>query len=217
MGNFIDLPFAWFNFAPLVYNKPILVLKLVLASKSPRRHQLLKAMGYDFEIRTADTDESFPADMPAMEVAPYLALKKADALLHTLQADELLITSDTTVVLHGEIYNKPEDYDDAVRILGNLSGNMHEVVTGVCLATRESKKVFHEIAKVYFKPISTESIHYYIEHYQPYDKAGAYAIQEWIGLTHIARIDGSYSNIMGLPTERLYDELTAFLGNANAR
>lgn len=180
---------------------------LILASKSPRRQMLLRESGFDYTLRLMDVEESFPADMPAVEVAEFLARKKAAAMLADLKADELLITSDTTVVLDNAIYNKPEDREDAIRILRQLSGRVHTVVTGVCLSSTTRQHSFSEKAFVHFKPISDADIEFYIDKYQPYDKAGAYAIQEWIGLTHIAKIEGSYSNIMGLPTERLYEEI----------
>ena len=182
--------------------------KLILASKSPRRHLLLKEMGFNFEVRTLDTDESFPEEMPAEEVAEFLARKKAHALRETLAPGELLLASDTTVVLDGRVFNKPADYEDGLRILGELSGRAHTVYTGVCLMALDTERSFCVASRVHFKPISEEAMRFYLDHYQPYDKAGSYATQEWIGLTHIERIEGSYTNIMGLPTQRLYDELT---------
>jgi septum formation protein len=166
-------------------------------------------MGYDFDVRTLDTDESYPDELPAETVAEYLARKKAHALRETLAPGELLLASDTTVVLEGRVYNKPADYEDALRILGELSGKTHTVYTGVCLLSLEFERSFTEASQVFFKPIGEAAMRFYLDRYQPYDKAGSYATQEWIGLTHIERIEGSYTNIMGLPTQRLYDELKA--------
>jgi septum formation protein len=142
-------------------------------------------------------------------VAEYLARKKAEALRDTLSPGELLLTSDTTVVLEGRVYNKPADYEDALRILGELSGKAHTVYTGVCLLALDVERSFCESSRVYFRPIGPEAMRFYLDRFRPYDKAGSYATQEWIGLTHIERIEGSYTNIMGLPTQRLYEELKA--------
>lgn len=183
-------------------------MKIILASKSPRRSQLLKEIGYSFTIRTKETDESYPEDMPVREVALFLARKKAHDCAEFIQnKDEILLTADTTVVWNDKIYGKPENRADAIRILSDLSGQMHEVVTGVCLYSLSQEVCFAETACVYFAPLSPDEITNYIDSYQPYDKAGAYAIQEWIGLAKIRKIEGSYSTIMGLPTARLYDEL----------
>jgi septum formation protein len=186
-------------------------MKVILGSKSPRRQELLKGMGIDFELRTMDVEEDFPADMPALEVAEFLAKKKANAMrsLITTQ-DEVLITSDTTVVLDNQIYNKPVDEADAIRILSLLSGKTHTVVTGVCLTSLEKQISFNEHAYVTFAEMSQSEILNYIRTYRPYDKAGAYAIQEWIGLTQITKMEGTYSNIMGLPTARLNQVLKEF-------
>jgi septum formation protein len=164
-------------------------------------------MGFEFEVRTLDTEESYPDDLPAEAVAEFLARKKAHALRETLAPGELLLASDTTVVLEGQVYNKPADYGDALRILGELSGKTHTVYTGVCLLALDLERSFCEASRVFFKPIGEEAMRFYLDRYKPYDKAGSYATQEWIGLTHIERIEGSYTNIMGLPTQRLYDEL----------
>lgn len=184
--------------------------KLVLGSQSPRRKQLLAGCGFEFDIRVKDTNEDWPDGMPVKDIAEYLARKKADALRGELGHNELLVTSDTTVLLEGRIYNKPADADDAVRILSELSGKTHSVVTGVCLSTKDVQKSFSETSLVVMKEISPDHIRYYVEQYKPFDKAGAYAIQEWIGLTHILRMEGSYSNIMGLPTERVFEEIINF-------
>lgn len=187
-------------------------MRLILGSKSPRRQDLLRGMGFHFELRTMDVDESFPSTIPALEVAEYLAKKKAGAMAHLLlDNQELLITSDTTVVLNNRIYNKPVDEADAIRILSELSGNTHTVVTGVCLSSLTQQESFCEHAYVTFKDMSESDILYYVRNYKPYDKAGAYAIQEWIGLTQIAKMEGTYSNIMGLPTAELAKRLGKYV------
>lgn len=189
----------------------ILNKKIVLASKSPRRSQLLAQAGFRFAVKTEEVDEDYPDTLPAEEVAPFLAEKKAVACAHFLEsADEVLLSADSVVILDGKIYGKPTDYQDAVEILGKLSGREHLVVTGVCLLSKSRKRVFHDLSYVQFQHLSPEEIHYYIDHCQPFDKAGAYAIQEWIGLCKIVSIRGSYSNIMGLPMEMLYRELVKF-------
>lgn len=185
--------------------------KIILASKSPRRSLLLNQAGFSFEIKTKDVEESYPDNLPALDVAPFLAEKKANACMDFLTAEnEILLTADSVVILDNIIYGKPEDYEDAKRILSNLSGRIHEVVTGVCLASLNKKKVFASVSKVHFNTLTNEEIEYYIEKEKPYDKAGSYAIQEWIGLCKISKIDGTYSNIMGLPMEAVYKELIAF-------
>lgn len=185
--------------------------KIILASKSPRRSQLLAQAGFRFEVKTKEVEEDYPADMPADEVAPYLAEKKAMACSDFLEnEDEILVASDCVVILDDKIYGKPVDYQDAVRILKDLSGRVHRVMTGVCLLSKDKKRVFHEVAHVHMESLTDEEIHYYIETYQPFDKAGAYAVQEWIGLCKIPKIEGTYTNIMGLPMESVYRELAQF-------
>ena len=184
--------------------------RIVLGSQSARRQQLLKGLDIDFEIKTLDnTEEIFPADMPAGEVAPYLARRKAEAL-QPLADDELLITADTVVVVDGKIYGKPSDKEEARSMLQTLSGRMHEVITGVAITTAERSVVFAVSTKVWFTNISTEDIDYYIECYRPFDKAGSYGIQEWIGFVGIERIEGSFYNVMGLPIHRIYRVLKDF-------
>ncbi|MAT53741.1 MAG: septum formation protein Maf [Saprospirales bacterium] len=186
----------------------ILKKKIILASKSPRRHQLMREAGFHFEVKTREVDESFPDDMPLEEVAPWLAEKKALACADFLETDEdILLTSDCVVIVDGQILNKPEDKEDARRMLSMLSDNMHTVVTGVCLLSKKKKRVFARSADVFFHPLTSEEIDFYIDNYQPYDKAGSYAIQEWIGLCKIKRIDGTYATIMGLPMDAVYEEL----------
>ena len=183
--------------------------KIILASKSPRRSQLLEAGGFAFEVRTREVEETYPPETPVDEVAEFLARKKAHACKDFLDADdEVLLAADCVVVHENTIYGKPRDYNDAFRILKNLSGNEHRVITGVCLLSKNKEKTFSGVSKVFFAPLSDEEIDYYIREYQPYDKAGAYAIQEWIGWCKILRIDGTYSNIMGLPMSLVYQELS---------
>ena len=184
-----------------------LSIPIILASKSPRRKQLLEEAGFNFEIKTKDTEEVFPEDMPAREVALYLAELKAQACDDLLEHGKVLLTADSTVVLHGQIYNKPEDRADAQRILRKLSGNAHEVITGVCMRTPDTTYSFDAVSRVHFLPLSDEEIDYYIDNFKPYDKAGAYAIQEWIGHCKIERIEGTYDNIMGLPVHMIYKEI----------
>jgi septum formation protein len=181
--------------------------RIVLASKSPRRQHLLKELGLTFEVRTKDTDESFPPDLQGAAIPEYLARKKADAFEGELKADELLITADTVVWVNGQVLNKPEDHADAVRMLHLLSGKMHQVFTGVCLQTTTHTKVFSAETKVFFKDLTDAEIEHYILHSKPYDKAGAYGAQDWIGLVGVKRIEGTYFNVMGLPMYELYLEL----------
>ena len=189
----------------------ILNKKIILASQSPRRRQLLEQAGFTFEIKTKPIDESFPADMPVDEVAPFLARQKARAAREFITGDEVLLTADSVVILGDTIYNKPEDAEDARRILRALSGQVHRVITGVCLLSKEKERVFSGESRVHFAELSDDEIDYYIRTCQPFDKAGAYAIQEWIGLCKIDRIEGTYANIMGLPVDLVYREMGAFV------
>ncbi len=184
--------------------------KLILASKSPRRSHLLNEAGIPFEIRLQDVEETFPDDMPSEEVAEFLSRKKAAAIIPTLKKGEIVLAADSVVILDDVIYGKPVDYDDAFRIIRLLSGRTHSVITGVCLASKEKTTSFSGISEVTMEELSDEEIDYYIKNFKPYDKAGAYAIQEWIGLCKISSIKGTYSNIMGLPVDLVYKELSAF-------
>jgi len=190
----------------------VLQKKIILASKSPRRRQLLEQAGFRFEVKTQDTPEDYPPDLPAEEVAPYLAQKKGRAAKGLRQSGEVLLTADSVVILDGKIYEKPKDREDARRILKQLSGRKHRVITGVCLSDDKQESVFAGQSDVQFEPLSEAEIDYYIERFQPYDKAGAYAIQEWIGLCKISKIEGTYANIMGLPVDLVYQEMQHFLG-----
>lgn len=184
--------------------------ELILASKSPRRKQLLADLGLTFRVEVLDVDESFPLEMPAGEVAAYLADKKAQAFLPVLQPNQLVITADTVVVCDEQILNKPNDVVHAQTMLRQLSGKKHQVITGVCLLSEQKTVLFSVCTDVWFKELSEEEINFYIENYRPFDKAGAYGIQEWIGFIGIYRIDGSYFNVMGLPVQKLYEQLSVF-------
>lgn len=183
---------------------------LILASKSPRRKQLLEMAGIPFTIRTKEVEEDYPPDLPIMEIAPYLAQKKARACRDFIEGDEILLSADSVVIQDNTIHEKPVDKADAQRILRCLSGKMHRVVTGVCLLSKQKEKVFAGHSRVFFDHLSEEEIEFYIDKYQPFDKAGAYAIQEWIGLCKINKIEGTYANIMGLPVDLVYKELHLF-------
>lgn len=185
--------------------------KIILASQSPRRSHLLREAGLSFEVRPTDIPEDFPDDMDVDAVAPYLARKKAEAARHWIESDEIVLASDSVVILDGCIFNKPLDYDEAFSMLRALSGKMHRVITGVCLISREREMDFSGEAKVFLEPMDETEIDFYIKTYRPFDKAGAYAVQEWIGLCKISRIEGTYSNIMGLPMDLVYKALKTFI------
>lgn len=178
---------------------------VVLASKSPRRQELLKYIGVDFTILTKDVDESYPSRLAPLEVAPFLSLKKAKAFEDSeLPENFMVITADTVVIAENEILGKPKDRDDAFRMLELLSGKTHKVVTGVTVRTKDFTKTFSVMSKVTFDNLDNQEIEYYIDNYKPYDKAGAYGIQEWIGYIGVSCVEGSYFNVMGLPTRKLY-------------
>lgn len=181
-------------------------MKIILFSKSPRRQELLKLMGLDFSIMTKDVDESFPSSLSPDKVAQYIAEKKAHAFDGEIQ-EEVLITADTIVAIDGEILGKPIDEADARKMLEKLSGRTHQVYTGVAISYKQNITSFVDKTDVEFRNISSEEIDFYISEYKPYDKAGAYGIQEWIGLTCVHSLNGSYTNVMGLPTEKLYTQL----------
>lgn len=182
--------------------------KIILASGSPRRQQFFKDLDLDFEIRLKDVDEVYPPILKAAEITNFLAELKAKAFDNELLPKEILITSDTIVWQNEKALGKPKDYDDAFQILKSLSNATHEVITSVCFKTVFSSETIHEVTRVTFSELSDEAIHYYLKKYEPFDKAGAYGIQQWIGLIGIAKIEGSYSNVVGLPTERVYNYLT---------
>ncbi|MFD2999051.1 Maf family nucleotide pyrophosphatase [Pontibacter toksunensis] len=179
---------------------------LLLASNSPRRKELLAGLGFKFEVKVKEVNEDFPEHLKRAEVAEYLASHKADAYQHDLE-NEVLITADTIVCLGEGILNKPADYKEAFEMLSALSDTAHEVITGVCICSKEQKLVFHDVTTVYFKKLTEEEIDYYIRLYKPFDKAGAYGIQEWIGMIGIERIEGSYFNVVGMPVQKLYGHL----------
>lgn len=185
--------------------------KVLLASNSPRRKELLQGIDIDFEIKVLpDIDESYPASLPVEKVAEFIAEKKASSYTNNLKEDELLITADTVVILDGAIFGKPNNKEEANAMLTALSGKAHRVISGVCLATLEKQVSFSVTSEVLFSELSNEEIEYYINRYSPFDKAGSYGIQEWIGYIGVEHLSGSYFNIMGLPIQRLYRELKSF-------
>lgn len=181
--------------------------KIILASGSPRRQQFFKDFDIDFEIRIKEVEEIYPESLQFLEITDYLAKLKASAFEGELKDNEILITSDTLVWHQNQALGKPVDYDDAFNMLKNLSNATHEVITSVCFKTSKNEKIINEITKVTFSDLSDEAIHYYLENYKPFDKAGSYGIQDWIGLTGISKIEGSYTNVVGLPTEKVYQYL----------
>ena len=185
--------------------------KVILASNSPRRKELLSGLGIPYEVKTLpDIDESFPEGLEATQIPVYIARFKADAYRSVMEENELVITADTIVWLAGEVMGKPRDEADARRMLRALSGQTHQVITGVCLTTLSRQEAFATVTDVTFSCLSDEEIDYYVERYRPMDKAGSYGIQEWIGFVGVERISGSYFNVVGMPIQRLYTELKAF-------
>ena len=181
---------------------------IILASNSPRRRELLGGLGLNYEVRVLpDIAESYPSDLPVEQIAEYIAREKADAYRKLMASNDLIITADTIVVVDGEVMGKPVDADDARRMLHRLSAKTHQVITGVCLLTATKQRQFSVVTDVTFKQLSDEEIDYYIQHYRPFDTAGAYGIQEWIGHVGVTAIKGSYFNVMGLPVQRIYEEL----------
>ncbi len=187
--------------------------KIVLASGSPRRQQFFKDFDLEFEVRLKEVDEIYPNHLKAEEITNFLAELKAKVFDGELAQNEVLVTSDTLVWLNGKALGKPKDYDDAFQILKSLSNETHEVITSVCFTTAEKSETIFDVTKVTFSELSDEAIHYYLDNYKPFDKAGAYGIQEWIGLIGITKIEGSYTNVVGLPTEKVYNYLTNLLSN----
>lgn len=185
--------------------------KIILGSNSPRRKALLAGLDIDFEVKIIPgIDESYPLSLPCDEVPLFIAEKKAEAFIKELNDNELLITADTVVVIDKQTVGKPKDKADAKNILGLLSGREHRVITGVCIVTKEKSNRFSVTSTVSFAELSPEEINYYLDKYHPYDKAGAYGIQEWIGYIAVESITGSFYNVMGLPVQRLYRELQLF-------
>lgn len=182
--------------------------KVILASNSPRRKELLAGLGVDYEVRTLpDVDESYPETLQGADIPLYIAKEKADAYVAMMQPGELMITADTIVWLDGQVLGKPVDREDALRMLRTMSGRSHEVFTGVCITTTEWQRSFTAQTEVRFATLSEDEIAYYVDRFQPMDKAGAYGVQEWIGFIGVENIPGSYYNIMGLPVQKLYREL----------
>lgn len=181
--------------------------KIILGSASPRRKQLMEGLEVPFEIHTSDVDEQVDDDFPVRDVALHLAARKMDALLPLMPSNALVITADTTVVLGDLLLNKPQNEEDAIRMLTLLSGKMHEVITGVCMASHENRISFMDITRVYFRNLSEETIADYVRTHKPYDKAGSYGIQEKIGYVGIERIEGCFYNVMGLPVRKVYENL----------
>lgn len=180
---------------------------LILASGSPRRQQFFKDLDLDFEVRLKEIEEIYPPELKAEEITNYLAELKANAFEGELNDNEILITSDTIVWFNDKALGKPKDKEDAFAILKSLSDATHEVITSVCFKTKAKTELISEITKVTFNPLSDAAIEYYLEHYKPYDKAGAYGIQEWIGFIGVAKVEGSYTNVMGMPTDKVFEYL----------
>ncbi len=185
--------------------------RIILGSNSPRRRELLADLGVQFEVVVLKgIDESYPADLPTEMISQYISDRKADAYVDMITGNELVITSDTIVVLDGKVYGKPTDADDACRMLSELSGKTHQVITGVTITTKDRRSSFHVVSDVEFAQLSTDEIEYYVNTYSPLDKAGAYGIQEWIGSIGVRNISGSFYNVIGLPVQRLYAELKTY-------
>ncbi|MFB9109809.1 Maf-like protein [Flavobacterium gyeonganense] len=181
---------------------------LILASGSPRRQQFFKDLDLDFEIRLKDVEEIYPPELKAVEITDFLALLKANAFDGELKKDEILVTSDTIVWHESRALGKPKNDEEAFKMIKSMSGKTHEVITSVCFKTRSTATLLHDITKVTFNNLTDEAILYYIENYKPYDKAGAYGIQEWLGFMAVAKVEGSYTNVMGLPTAKVYEYLS---------
>ena len=181
---------------------------LVLASASPRRRELMSGLGIDYEVKTLPgIEETYPADLKGEDIPIYIAREKAEAYRSLMQPDELIITADTIVYIDGRVLGKPADEADACRMLRTLSGRTHEVITGVCITTREVQRSFSAVTEVTFDTLTDEEIEWYVAHFKPLDKAGAYGVQEFIGFIGVRSLSGSYFNVMGLPVQRLYREL----------
>ena len=186
-------------------------INIILASGSPRRQQFFKEMDLHYTIRLKEIEEIYPEHLQAEEITNFLAELKASAFENELEENDVLVTSDTIVWLNGKALGKPKDYDDAFQMLQQLANKTHEVITSVCLKSIEKTEVFHCVTKVTFSDISDEAIGYYLDNYKPFDKAGSYGIQDWIGLIGISKIEGSYTNVVGLPTEMLFQKLMNYV------
>ncbi|MFY7988884.1 MAG: Maf-like protein [Flavobacterium sp.] len=188
-------------------------INIILASGSPRRQQFFKEMDLHYSIRLKEIEEIYPEHLKAEEITNFLAKLKANAFENELQEHDVLITSDTIVWLNGKALGKPKDYDDAFQMLQQLANQTHEVITSVCLKSIDKTEVFHCVTKVTFANLTDEAIRYYLDNYKPFDKAGSYGIQDWIGLIGISKIEGSYTNVVGLPTEMLFQKLLTYAEN----
>jgi len=190
----------------------ILNQKIILASQSPRRQQLMREAGFlNFTTRSTNVAEDYLDDLPVREIAPFLARKKAMAARSWIENEAIVLAADSIVLLGEKVYEKPKNYEDAVRILKELSGQKHQVITGVCLCSKEKERVFSGITDVYFDDLEEAEINYYIHTFKPYDKAGSYGVQEWLGHCKVRKIEGSFTNVMGLPMHLVYKELGTFL------
>ena len=186
---------------------------IILGSGSPRRQYLLNELGFDFEVQVnSELEEAYPDGLASTEIPVYLAELKARAIMKYIPPKTLVITADTIVWLDDKVINKPRDRTDAIRMLRKLSGNMHEVLTGVCIRSSKEMRSFHASSLVWFTNLKDDEILYYVDQHRPFDKAGAYGIQDWIGYIGIEKIEGSYFNVMGLPIQKLYHELKCMLG-----
>lgn len=187
---------------------------IILASQSPRRREILKMLGVDFKVVVKDTDETFPPELQGGAIPEHIAVLKASAFDSDLQSmpdNTIIIASDTIVYIDNKVIGKPKGREDAIEMLKTLSGRCHQVLTGVCIKTKNRQRSFFAESKVWFRELSDDEITYYVDNYKPFDKAGAYAVQEWIGAAAIAKIEGSYYNVMGLPSQMLYNELLKFI------
>ena len=187
---------------------------IILASQSPRRREILKMLGVDFKVVVKDTDETFPPELQGGAIPEHIAVLKASAFDSELQSipdNTIIIASDTIVYIDNKVIGKPKGREGAIEMLKTLSGRCHQVLTGVCIKTKDRQRSFFAESKVWFRELSDDEITYYVDNYKPFDKAGAYAVQEWIGAAAIAKIEGSYYNVMGLPSQMLYNELLKFI------
>ena len=185
--------------------------RITLASRSPGRQQLLRELGLNFDVVVREYTETFPEGLTGEEIARYIAYEKAASFKNEITGNEIVITADTIVWCNNKVLGKPVDYEDAISILNEISGNTHEVITGVSIISPSKEVTFSVSTKVTFETMSPDEINYYVENFKPYDKAGAYGIQEWIGIIACSHIDGSYFNVVGLPVQRLYQELKGFI------
>jgi septum formation protein len=185
-------------------------MKIILASKSPRRQELIKGLELPFEVITYEVDESFPSHLTKHEIPTYLANKKADAFPLTLKENEILLTADTVVWVNNHVLNKPETEQESFEMLKEICGNTHEVFTGVCLKSNNKTVTLYDRSEVSIKQLLDDEIWHYIKNYKPFDKAGSYGIQDWFGYTAVEKINGCFYNVMGLPVNKIYDTLKAF-------